>query len=184
MGFRLVRVQVCERAARRLQIMAERPGRHLHHRRLRGGEPRDLAAARCRGPGPRPLSSRGFLARHRPAAGAPRRISSAGPAMRPRSRWRCRRPAASAFAASSKAMPTARFASSSTIREGGEPRGCWSACLSPISREAKLVLTDALDRSGPPRQPAATAMADGSDWTGRRRNPIRTDGDRTWLKRQ
>ena len=99
----------CEQASRAISPMLDVEDRHA--------EP--LSSSKC----PRPASTGRWCGR---------RISSAGPDMRRRSRWPCRRPDASASAACSKAMPMARFASSSTIPKAAR-RSFWSACPSPIS---------------------------------------------------
>ena len=87
LGYRLVRVKLSAMNGTTLQIMAERPDGTMtvdDCERLS----RDLSpVARRRGPDRPRLSPRGFLARHRPAAGAPLRLRAMG---RPRRQDRAR----------------------------------------------------------------------------------------------
>ena len=93
--------------------------------------------------------------------------------MRPRSRWPCRRPGASASAASSKAIADGEVRLFIDNPEGGTEKLLIGVPFAEIG-EAKLVLTDALIEAAKPRRPGRS-MADGSDWTEDSTAATRTD---------
>ena len=78
MGYRLVRVRITGLNGLTLQIMAERPDGTMTVEDCEAVSHADLADSRCRGSDRKGVQSRGLVARHRPADGAPLGFRSAG----------------------------------------------------------------------------------------------------------
>ena len=174
LDLRLVRVKISSGAERDRADHGRAPRRHDVDRGLRAGEPDAVARSRCRRSDHGRLPAGGFVAGHRPAAGARIRFP---PRDRPRGQNRDggrRSAAASGSAASSRASRSRtrrRSSRSSSIDDKAEDETIARLSVKEMA-EARLVLTDDLIRAALRREKAAHQAS--ARPNARRRNERRT----------